>query len=300
MIKIGIIGMSVGNGHPYSWSAIFNGFDKTEMSKCPFPVILEYLSSESFPDNFLTNLANVTHIWTQDINISKKIAKASKIQNVVNNIDDLCNGVDAILLARDDAENHLHMAMPFIKAGLPIFIDKPFALNIKDANKMLSSQKFENQIFTCSSLRYAKELILNKKEVDMLGHIEYVEGTIMNKWETYGIHLLEPLVAQLPNRGKLIKVSSHKSSNYHVVNIKWERCLATLKITGSRSSDLTLSFSGNNYTVLKKFRDSFSCFKTSLSSFVKSIDTKEIIISREETLELVGILEKGIIESFEF
>jgi len=294
MIKIGIIGMSEGNGHPYSWSAIFNGFDKTEISKCPFPVIPEYLSNEIFPDNFLTNLAKVTHIWTQDLNISKKIATASKIDNVVNNIEDLCNGVDAILLARDDAENHIQMAMPFIKAGLPIFIDKPFALNIKDANKMLSSQKFENQIFTCSSLRYAKELILNKKETDMLGHIEYVEGTIMNKWETYGIHLLESLVAQLPNRGKLINVSSHKSSDYHVVNIKWERCMATLKITGSRSSDLTLSFTGNNNTVLKKFKDSFSCFKTSLSTFVDSINTKEIIISREETLELVEILEKGI------
>tara|TARA_B110000211_G_C13934450_1_gene488668 strand:- start:86 stop:973 length:888 start_codon:yes stop_codon:yes gene_type:complete len=295
MIKIGIIGMSEGNGHPYSWAAIFNGFDKAEMAKCPFPVIPEYLSNEIFPDNFLMNLAEVTHIWTQDINMSKKIAAASKIDHVVNNIEDLSNCVDAILLARDDAENHIQMAMPFIKAGLPIFIDKPFALKIKDANKMLSSQKFENQIFTCSSLRYARELILDKEEADMLGHIEHVEGTIMNKWETYGIHLLEPLVVQLPNRGKLINISSHKSGDYHVVNIKWERCLATLKITGSRSSDLTLSFSGNNNTVLKKFKDSFSSFKTSLSTFVYSINTKEIIISREETLEIVEILEKGII-----
>jgi hypothetical protein len=26
-IKLGIIGASKGNGHPYSWSAIFNGYD---------------------------------------------------------------------------------------------------------------------------------------------------------------------------------------------------------------------------------------------------------------------------------
>ena len=30
-LKLGVIGMSEGNGHPYSWSAIFNGFDREEM-----------------------------------------------------------------------------------------------------------------------------------------------------------------------------------------------------------------------------------------------------------------------------
>ena len=30
MLRIGVIGLSEGNGHPYSWSAIINGFDKTK------------------------------------------------------------------------------------------------------------------------------------------------------------------------------------------------------------------------------------------------------------------------------
>lgn len=293
MIKLGIIGMSYGNGHPYSWAAIFNGFDNDEMALCPFPVIPGYLSKQSFPDDFLCDRAKVTHIWTQDLKISKQIALASKIDNVVNNIGDLCGNVDAILLARDDAENHVEMAMPFLKEGLPIFIDKPFALTINDANIMLSSQKFESQIFTCSSLRYANELTLNKDEIESLGHIDYVEGTIMNKWETYGIHILEPLVSQLPNRGKLIDVKAEISDGFHVVNIRWERCEATLKITGSIKSDLAISFSGNNCTIVKKFSDSFSCFRTSLSTFIDSISEKKIIIDRQETLELVDILQKG-------
>lgn len=292
-MKIGVIGMSVGNGHPYSWAAIFNGFDKDEMALCPFPVIPEYLSKQSFPQNFLYNIAKVTHIWTQDLKISKQIALASKIDNVVNNIEDLCGNVDAVLLARDDAENHVEMAMPFLKAGLPIFIDKPFALTINEANRMLSSQKFESQIFTCSSLRYAQELTLNKEEFESLGHIDYVEGTIMNKWETYGIHILEPLVSQLPNRGKLIDVKAEMSDGFHVVNIRWECCKAILKITGTIASDLTISFFGNNCVIIKKFSDSFSCFRSSLSTFIDSINEKKVVIDRQETLELVEILQKG-------
>ncbi len=37
MYNLGIIGMSPGNGHPYSWAAIFNGYNKEKMAKCPFP-----------------------------------------------------------------------------------------------------------------------------------------------------------------------------------------------------------------------------------------------------------------------
>tara|TARA_R110000868_G_scaffold118059_2_gene313290 strand:- start:19851 stop:20738 length:888 start_codon:yes stop_codon:yes gene_type:complete len=293
MIKIGIIGMSKGNGHPYSWAAIFNGFEEEEMSQCPFPVIPEYLIKQNFPKDFLSDLGRVTHIWTQDLEISKQIAIASKIDNVVSTIEDLCCNVDAILLARDDAENHFEMSMPFLNAGLPIFIDKPFALSIEDANAMLSSQKFKSQIFTCSSLRFAQELILNKDEVQKLGHISYVEGTIMNKWETYGIHILEPLVSQLPNRGRLMDVKAYIKDDIHTVDVKWENCEALLKITGSIKSDLAISFSGNNMIINKKFNDSFSCFRSSLRTFVDSINENKVVIDRQETLELVEILQKG-------
>ena len=41
-----MVGMVDGNGHPYSWSAIFNGFDAAAMAHCPYPVIPEYLSRQ--------------------------------------------------------------------------------------------------------------------------------------------------------------------------------------------------------------------------------------------------------------
>ncbi len=46
MIKIGIIGMSPGNAHPYSWSAIINGcFDGNEISKVGYPAVSHYLKA---------------------------------------------------------------------------------------------------------------------------------------------------------------------------------------------------------------------------------------------------------------
>ena len=71
-LKLGLIGMSDGNGHPYSWAAIFNGYDKDKMELCPFKSIPEYLKKETYPDNFLTEYGKVTHIWTQDPKISRQ------------------------------------------------------------------------------------------------------------------------------------------------------------------------------------------------------------------------------------
>lgn len=124
-LKLGVIGMSEGNGHPYSWSAIFNGFDMEFMKNCPFSSIPDYLSEQQFPTDFLTQDAEVTHIYTQDISISEHIAKSSLVKNIVQNPKEMIGKIDALLLARDDAENHMKYAKDFLDAGIPIYIDKP-------------------------------------------------------------------------------------------------------------------------------------------------------------------------------
>lgn len=293
-IKLGIIGLSEGNGHPYSWSAIFNGYNQEEMAKCPFPVIPEYLSKQNYPEDFLGDLAEVTHIWTQDKSISKDVARAAKIEFVVDNMQDMIGHVDAILLSRDDAENHVEMAQPFLEAGLPIFIDKPFALSMSEANHMLSIQREDFQIFTCSSLRYAEELFLTTEERIKLGEIKYVEASVMKYWQTYAIHLIDPIVFNTPNRGKLKEVHSILLDDIQQTLISWGNMSAYLKITGNNVSPLEFKYFGENgNSVVKQFKDSFGCFRASLKAFIHQINQKEISIKREETLEIVSILEWG-------
>ena len=47
--QIGIIGESIGNGHPFSWTAIFNGYFPDVMKlNCDFPVIPNYLAQQDW------------------------------------------------------------------------------------------------------------------------------------------------------------------------------------------------------------------------------------------------------------
>jgi hypothetical protein len=292
-LRLGVIGLSEGNGHPYSWSAIFNGYDQEKMKACPFPVIPQYLAAQSFPEDFLGSLANVTHVWTQDREISESIATASKIEHVVDRAEDMIGHVDALLLARDDAYSHTKMAMPFILAGVPIFIDKPFSLSVSDAQKMLGAQQFEGQIFTCSALRYAKELFLTASDLHTLEQCKYAEGSVMKEWDTYAVHLIEPLICQSPGRGKLKSVTARKVGSIHVATIEWQNFLACIKVTGAVQVPLALTFFGKENSVTKTFKDSFSCFRESLKIFIDGLQTRKASIDIGETLEIVEIIERG-------
>jgi hypothetical protein len=293
-LRIGVIGMSEGNGHPYSWSAIFNGYNPAYMKDCPFPVIPEYLAKQKFPEDGLGHLGEVTHVWCQERSMAQHIASSSNIASVVNNMEDMIGSIDALLLARDDAENHYEMALPFLKAGIPIFIDKPLAIKTSEAEKIWAAQTKTNQVFSCSSLRFAKELLLTDEDKQILGDIKKVEGTVMKKWETYAIHVLEPLVSQLSNRGKLSEVNGSWDGEQRHVKVQWQHLHGYFKTTGNTPSPLEIKFFGEKGNITKAFSDSFNAFKNSLSEFINVINNPEQNIPQKETLELVTILEKGL------
>ena len=293
-LRIGVIGMSEGNGHPYSWSAIFNGYNPAYMKDCPFPVIPEYLAKQNFPGDSLGHFGTVRHVWSQDKKIAEHIAASSNIATVVNNMEDMIGSIDALLLARDDAENHYEMALPFLQAGIPIFIDKPLAIKRSEAEKIWAAQIKANQVFSCSSLRYAKELLLTEEEKENIGEIRIVEGSVMKKWETYAIHVLEPLVAQLPNRGELKDVKNIFSTTHKQVLVQWQNVTGYFKTTGNIPSPLEIKFFGEKGSITKTFSDSFNAFKNSLSEFINVIKNPEQNIPQKETLELVTILEEGL------
>lgn len=298
-LKLGIIGMSPGNGHPYSWSAIFNGYDPKYMQDCPFPVIPEYLSKQKFPQDTIKN-AKVTHIWTQDKKLSAHIAKASKIENIATNYKDLIGKVDAILLARDDYQTHYQLSKPFIQAEIPIYIDKPLSIKKSLAQKIYTLQKYPGQIFTCSAFGFAKEFELNKNDLSDLGEVKYIEAMIPKDWEKYGIHIIEPTlkilltnkILSLNNKIKQTKVS--KNQNQNIVTLVWDNNLITSFCTlGDLKTPIKINIFGVSGNKELIFQDTFFAFKKALQTFVNIIQKKELAPDKIFILKIIEIIEKG-------
>ena len=295
-LKLGIIGISEGNGHPYSWSAIFNGYNKQEMEKCPFPVIPEYLSKEKYPDNFLSHLGIVTHVWTQDYKLSKHIALAANISNVCHDMEEMIGKIDAVLLARDDAENHYEHAKNFLEAGLPIFIDKPLAFDKKNALKLWDLSLYDQQIFTSSAMRFSNEMQPEVLNFEKIGNIKFIWATISNNWEKYAIHLIEAVMNLLPHRGKLLKVKplGIETEDLEGAQVLWDSGITAIFQTFDvPSTPLWIRVLGDKGYQDLTFRDSFGAFKSALEHFVDLVNGDKENIPKEFTLEMITILEKG-------
>jgi len=293
-IKLGIIGLSEGNGHPYSWSAIFNGYNESVMKECPFPVIPEYLSKQNFPEDAIHE-GKVTHIWTQNKDLSKHIASAANIEKVVDNYVDMIGEVDAILLARDDYELHYEMSKPFIEAGLPIYIDKPLAIDRKTAEMILSLEKYDGQIFTCSAIAYAKEFSISQKVIESIGQLEYVDACVMKSWDKYAVHIIEPVLKIIGCQGNIKSIHKSKSLNKNVVTVTWESGLqTTFSSLGNISCPIQIRLFGKNGYKELLFQDTYYAFKKSLQTFIDIIKGKEKPLDKNFILQVINIIEKGI------
>lgn len=75
---------------------------------------------------------------------------------IVDSIDELLKEVDCVMLETNDGNMHLEQAIPVMKTGKPMFIDKPIAANLTDAIAIfLMAKKYNTPIFSASSLRYS-------------------------------------------------------------------------------------------------------------------------------------------------
>ena len=76
---------------------------------------------------------------------------------IVDSIEELCRQVDCVLLESVDGRPHLEQAKPVIKAGKPLFIDKPMAASLRDAVEIFRLAKAAKvSVFSASSLRFGK------------------------------------------------------------------------------------------------------------------------------------------------
>ena len=79
---------------------------------------------------------------------------------LVDSPKDLLGKVDGMLIESLEGEMHLEKARPFLQAGIPCFIDKPFSGSVDTAKTILElSAKHNAPVFSSSSLRFVPELV---------------------------------------------------------------------------------------------------------------------------------------------
>ena len=295
-IRLAMLGCTPGNGHPYSWSAMFNGYDRKVMTEeCPFPGIPDYLNKQ--PSESLTIPgATVTHVCcTGDGGFTaEQVAKCSRIPNVVEDPADVIGEVDAVIVATDIGSEHVERTRPFLEAGLPVFVDKPMVDSASDLKIFNDWVRAGKPLMSSSSMRYTKEFAPYRLSIHNLGELRYVSITTGKKWETYGIHALE---AVYPIVGPgFVSARNTGTLERNVVHFKHKR---NIDVVAVASKDMLASFGvltlcGTHGFDQLAIKDAFYSFKTQLEAFVQYLHTGTRPFPYEETEELMRMIIAGI------
>ena len=290
-----MIGSTPGNGHPYSWSAMFNGYDREAMTnECPFAGIPQYLNKEPV-DTLQIPDALVTHVCCigEGGFTAEHVAKCSLIPHVVEKPTDVIGHVDAVVIATDMGSEHVERARPFVEAGVPVFVDKPMVDNEADLQTFVGWVADGKRIMSSSSMRYTKEFMPYRHSTHELGELRYVSITTAKSWETYGIHALEAIYPILGPGFLTAQNTGTKERN--VVHLT-HACGADIVVIASY--DMAggfgcLQLCGTAGSRAVSSGDSFFAFKAQLTAFVDYLRTGVHPFPFTETVELMQLVIAG-------
>lgn len=145
---------------------------------------------------------------------------------VVDSIQTLISQVDAVMLMTFDGHPRVEQAMQVIKAGKPLFINKPFAASLKDVIIIMeAAKKYNCPIFSSSPTRYLKgaQAARNGEIGDIMGADSYsgcpLEPTHPDFY-WYGIHGIEILFTMMGKDCQTVQ-RKHTQNTDHIMGI-WD------------------------------------------------------------------------------
>lgn len=286
LIKLGIIGSSEGNGHPFSFSAIINGFDNEGMRNSGWDVIYNYLI-QRHASEFGLHDTQVTHAWTQDPEQTQRLVKAAKIPHAVKNIEDMFDEVDGVIIARDDYESHLHYSKAFLEKGKFVFIDKPLSL---DRTELRFFKRYleSGHLMSCAGARYARELDELRSNIQNFGQIKLIRGTVISSMEKYGIHMLDGIFSVTGFNVR--SVSCIQSQHTSMVLRNYDNSLITVDALGASKKTLQFDFWSDINRFHAETNDNFTMFRRLLADFVQMIRTERPVIEPRLVIDTMKVL----------
>lgn len=174
-IRIGIIGAE--NSHTIGYGNLFN-VDKK------FPGV------------------EVKYVWGETDDFARQAMERGKIPNQVKNPLEMLGKIDALIVDHRHPKYHLKAAEPFIREGIPTFIDKPFCYRTDEGKEFLQlAQKTGTPVSSYSSLAHSDATFDMKEQVKNMKNINQVTWAGPADLDSpyggiffYGVHIVQPLM----------------------------------------------------------------------------------------------------------
>lgn len=277
-IRVGMIGLDT--SHVPAFARFFNG-PKLQGDLAGIRVVAAYPGGTDFPPS-----RDRVAMFTEQI-------RGMGIE-IVDNIPALLEKVDVVLLESVDGRIHLEEATPVIKAGKPLFIDKPAAGSLAAVLAIYDLAKSHNvPCFSTSSVRFGAGLQELKSDeklgkivgVQTWGPCSYQDGT--PDMFFYGIHGIEALFTLMGTGCEA--VSRVQTADADILTGVWQdgRAGTYRGIRRHKSEFGAVAFGTSAIVTLTK-GDGYDPLCFEIAKFFK---TGIPPVSAEETIEIFAFME---------
>jgi virulence factor len=215
---------------------------------------------------------------------------------LVDKPTDMIGKVDVMLVEAVDGSVHYDRAKPFLEAGIPCYVDKPFTCSVADARKIVDlAAKKKLPLFSSSSLRFAPELVAyvaDEKHGKILGAVTYGPASLHERNPGlfhYGIHAVEVLYTLMGPGCQAVTCTSDKDVD--VVTGHWkDGRVATVRGTRTGAGAYGAVAFAEKGTQVVPIGTKY-IYRELLKKVVETFATGKPPIPVEVTVEIVGFIE---------
>ncbi len=272
-----------GSTHGTAFATTFNGWDETKAKQ---------FNGKFVRSGRMLDAARVVKIWDPDKDSARAIADICGIDTVTDTAEQCCHNVDAVLIVDDGSGTHWKYADYPLRQGVPTFCDKPLAMTVNDATKVVKTVRNTGTPFmSASALRFVPDIVHLRQELPDIGDVHMASAVCGNELVYYGIHALSMLYAVL-GKGALSTINVG-STGKNIVRIRFEKDRDGLLIVSDKKT-MRSGFQINLYGQ-KGWRsiipDMSNYYSYLLEAFLEFVITGNEIVPVEEELEVIAVLE---------
>jgi len=233
-----------------------------------------------------------------------------KLEKRYDDLGEMAKNIDIAFIQSCNWDNHLKQSMPFIEAGVPVFIDKPLAGNLADVKEFERLDAEGKVILGTSAMRYTYEhesfFAIPEEERGNIIHISVMVG--VDEFN-YAIHAVESImgfigdvrpistrylgtntVGDVPCDSYYVLFENGVSACYHICKKGWQPSTA-LVMTSKTSFAYKIDSNKVYEAMLKQVCAYMAGRENKLATVTQMTDSIKLMLAGKKSMANGGTIE---------
>lgn len=242
-----------------------------------------------------------TAIVAGDPERTARLAALGGVERVVDDVRALAGEVDAVIVTTRDGATHRDLAVPFLDAGVPVWVDKPFATTRADAEAMVAAAARGGALVTSSStLRWLPDTDAVSAALPGIGPVRRL--TVSGPADPdgpfgglffYGIHHADLAQRLVPGEPEDLRVAAHDRgllARYRCGEVE----VALEFVRPAFDAPFHVTVEGAKGSIDREIAVGGDYVRTALQAFARMISARSTAVPTAEMLAAVTVVEKAI------